>query len=362
MRLRRLLRDGATTSDLVHTHSPGPGVCRSAARGDSVRVSCTPNTTCGIATAGRPTRPTPRPTAGTTRSSRSPTASPRRCSKPRWLPTHPGYPPVETLLHGVDVDEARRALTRRARSSAALDLPPTCRSSATSPTSRRRRTTPTLLEAVATPPWRHPDLVTLLIGTGPLEADLRAGGRPRWASTTTCASSGCATTCSTCCPALDVFVLSSRFEGLPISMLEAMASEVACVLTRVGGIPEAVDDGEEGLLVPAGEPMRSLGRSARSDPTPTCGSGSVRLGGSVSVGRLLDRPGRGGPWRSATPRCSPATVRLVGDLSRPTCAGTRHPSGGRHSSTARNGSSCARCRTRMPKLPTFENATMKPSE
>ena len=55
-------------------------------------------------------------------------------------------------------------------------------------------------------------------------------------------------------PGLDVFVLSSRYEGLPISMLEAMAAEVACVLTRVGGIAEAVADGREGLLVPAAAP------------------------------------------------------------------------------------------------------------
>ena len=83
-----------------------------------------------------------------------------------------------------------------------------------------------------------------------------------------------------------VFLLPSHFEGLPNAMLEAMASGLPVVATRVGSIPDVVRDGESGFLVDVGDvdgisraletlladPARAqqMGRRAREDVVAHC--------------------------------------------------------------------------------------------
>jgi glycosyltransferase involved in cell wall biosynthesis len=68
--------------------------------------------------------------------------------------------------------------------------------------------------------------------------------------------------------ALDVAVCSSDWEGSPLSVMEYMEAELAVVATRVGGIPDMIESGVEGMLVEPGDPEAIAGAVAGllSDP------------------------------------------------------------------------------------------------
>lgn len=94
-------------------------------------------------------------------------------------------------------------------------------------------------------------------------------------------------------PLFDLFCLSSDFEGLPIALVEAMATGLPCVATSVGGIPEIVRDGETGLLVPPGDHTalaRALGR-LMDDPAlgRRYGQGARKAAQELDLQRAVDQ-------------------------------------------------------------------------
>jgi glycosyltransferase involved in cell wall biosynthesis len=82
----------------------------------------------------------------------------------------------------------------------------------------------------------------------------------------------------------DLLVLPSLYEGLPLSVLEAMAAGKPVVATSVGGTPEAVLDGETGFLVPSRDPT-ALVRAIQRLLTDACLRRKMGMAGRLRVQR-----------------------------------------------------------------------------
>ena len=104
----------------------------------------------------------------------------------------------------------------------------------------------TLIEAFRSAP-RASGVKLLIVGSGPMLAQLQArAGR-------TAISSPPSANVAPWLRAIDIFVLPSLSEALSNSLMEAMACGCCPVASDVGGNPELVEDGQTGLLFPAGD-------------------------------------------------------------------------------------------------------------
>jgi glycosyltransferase involved in cell wall biosynthesis len=98
----------------------------------------------------------------------------------------------------------------------------------------------------------EPSTRILLVGDGPLRSQLEAEVRDLGVAGAV-DFLGYQSDLAPVYAALDVFVLPSQYEGLPLALLEAMATGVPCVVSDLPGIRDAVEDGATGLRVPPGD-------------------------------------------------------------------------------------------------------------
>ena len=110
---------------------------------------------------------------------------------------------------------------------------------------------PLMLEALALARQSVPDLHWLQVGDGPDREKIMELAAER-GLTSAVSFAGSRSDVGDLLAAMDVWVMSSTHEGLPVSLLEAMAAGKPIVATEVGGIPDVVEDGVSALLVPSG--------------------------------------------------------------------------------------------------------------
>ncbi|WP_354639019.1 glycosyltransferase [Kitasatospora camelliae] len=163
----------------------------------------------------------------------------RRRPDPDW---------VTVVHHGPDLADAPSGPAARAAARAELGLPADAVVIGTVGNLTAKKDQATLLAAFARVRADHPGAALVLIGSGPLEAELRARAGEG------VVFAGSRSDVPALLPGFDVFTLSSRQEGLPVALMEAMTSGLPSVVTRVGGMPEVLEDGGQGLLVPPGDP------------------------------------------------------------------------------------------------------------
>ncbi|MFO7680217.1 MAG: glycosyltransferase [Chloroflexota bacterium] len=109
-----------------------------------------------------------------------------------------------------------------------------------------------LLEAAPSVLQRYPQATFLLVGKGHLEQDLRQQAQALGISQHV-VFTGVRHDIPDILAQTDLFVLPSRWEGLPLSAIEAMAAARAVLVTDVGGNSELVESGRSGLVIPAGD-------------------------------------------------------------------------------------------------------------
>ena len=242
-RLTRLIRDG--DYDVVHVHSPLPGsVARAAVR------SLPKATRPGLITTEH----------NRWKTHRLPTRLANRLTI-RWDDRTYGVTDevVESmsdgavaLRHGIDIGHIAAAATDRDVVRDELGLPRDALVIGTAANFRSQKDYPNLLRAVARIRTTHPDVRVVAVGQGPRESEIRLLAVELGVGDVV-TFTGFRADAVRVLGACDVFTLASKWEGMPVAVMEACALGLPIVATAVGGLVEEFTDGVDALLVPPGD-------------------------------------------------------------------------------------------------------------
>lgn len=160
--------------------------------------------------------------------------------------------PVTVIRNGIDVPRFAVAANEVARVRRELGIPPGAPVVGTVAVFRAQKRLDLWLEVASRLLSEHPETRFLLVGDGPLRGELEARARELGlgGSAIFC---GLQEDVAPYLSAMDVFLSTSEFEGLPLALLEAMAAGRPVVATAVGGVGEVIRDAENGLLLPFGD-------------------------------------------------------------------------------------------------------------
>jgi glycosyltransferase involved in cell wall biosynthesis len=158
-----------------------------------------------------------------------------------------------TVEHGVNVARIQEYRAARARLATELGLLPGPRV-VTVANLRPEKGHATLLSAARLVHRWEPTAHFYVVGQGPLGDWVNAEIR-RHRMTGYFHLMGLVPDAARLAACADLFVLSSTWEGRPVALMEALAAGVPAVVTAVGGMPEMVQDGRNGRLVPADDPV-----------------------------------------------------------------------------------------------------------
>jgi glycosyltransferase involved in cell wall biosynthesis len=170
--------------------------------------------------------------------------------------------PVEVVLNGIDVEKFNPTIADFASLRSELGIPGDAIIVGTVAVFRRQKALHDWLEAASILHDIRPDIHFILVGDGPLRIELIDQAKSHGISKVV-HFTGMKDDVRPYLRLMDVFMISSIFEGLPLALLEAMAMRCAVVATSVGGIAEVIQHGENGYLIEAGEP-ESLARRVLS--------------------------------------------------------------------------------------------------